>query len=150
VKVKVVAYNGHIVLIPIEPEKDIGNGWYPTGGTRIGCVLLDTKHSLGVSDEAFELMRQIPAGPDAIGDLSWWACDDGTYAFSWFGAIHRVIDLSGTERARDFFVSDKLKQHCTMIPNDVPEAAKRIIDADPNATSWSDLQRIEEAVTVRP
>jgi hypothetical protein len=142
-KVKVVAYNDRIVIVPLEPDKDLGDGWFPAGGGRIGCVLLDTKKSLGLSEEALALMPRMKRNHDDMGDLDWFACHDGTYAFSWFGVIHRVIDPENSERARNFFVSDRLKSHCTIIPNDVPEAAKLAIDADSSAYSWAEPRVID-------
>lgn len=147
-KVKVVAYNGRIVIVPLKPDKDLGDGWFPTGGGRIGCVVLDTQNSLGVSEDAFELMKRVPRNRDAIGDISWFSYEAGGsqespgYAFSWFGSIHRVLDPENSEGARDFRITDHLKNHCTIIPNDVPEAAKLAIDAGENY-SWAEPKSID-------
>jgi len=138
IKVLVVAYKNRIIIIPHEPEKGIGDGWYPTGKTRFGCVLLNTKNRLGVSNKAFQLMEKIRPNKDAIGDISWFKCSDGTYAFSWFGSIHRVINPYTAEGSRYFRVSSILKRNCIIIPNNVPNAAKQKIDADPNTFSWAE------------
>lgn len=129
-KVKVVAYKEHLILIPNNPAEDIGKpgGWYPTGDGRIGCVLTDTKARLGISEEAFDLMKSIPHNNDAIGDISWWECEDGTWAFCWFGSIHRIINAAHAEGDRGFHVTNKLKEFCTIIPNDVPGEAKTALD----------------------
>lgn len=123
-KVQVVAYKNHLVIVPHEPEKGIEDGWYPTNKHRFGCVITDTKKNLGVSEEAFELMKSIKRNHDAIGDIGWWECDDGTHAFSWFGSVHRVIDPHTAEGDRTFRIVPSLKDACTIIPNDVPEEAK--------------------------
>lgn len=147
-KVRVVAYKGKIVIVPTEPEKDIGSDgnddgyWYPTGQGRIGCVLLDTKTRLGVSEEAFALMREIPRNHDAIGDISWWEADTDTYVFGWCGSIHRVIDPKTAEAARDCLVTDALRPHFQVIPNDVPEAAKLVIDQNPGTYAWAEPHSI--------
>lgn len=137
-KVRVVAYKGKIVIVPIDPEKGVEDGWYPTGRGRIGCVVLDTKKTLGVSEEAFELMRKVQRNRDAIGDISWWECDDGTHAFSWCGSIHRVISPEDAEGDRDFHVHNRLWAACTKIPNEVPEAAKLMIDQNPTTYAWAE------------
>jgi hypothetical protein len=128
-KVRVVAYEGLIIIEPIEPEKNVGKdfGWIPMGQTRIGSVLCDTKKYLGISKEAFELMKKIQVGRDCIGDLDWFACNDGTTAFSWYGPIYRVINPETAIAARGF-VTDKLLETCTLISNDVPAEAVELID----------------------
>lgn len=120
-KVSVFAHNGMIVMAPNEPEKDIENEWFPTNANRMGCVLCDTKNKLGVSQEALELMKTIQVGRDAIGDIDWWLCGDGKYAFSWFGSIYRVIDPKNAQSARGFKV---YQNECTVIPNDLPDEVK--------------------------
>ncbi len=126
-KVKVVAYKNHLVMIPQEPEKGIGKGWYPTGSEdRLGCVLTDSKKNLGISKQALQIMQQVKRNQDAVGDLGWWRCDNGKYAFSWWGALYRIIDLKA-EGARDFQVHS---DQCTVIRNTVPKAAKLAIDAN--------------------
>jgi hypothetical protein len=129
-KVKIVAYKGYLVLVPNNPADGIGKpeGWYPTGDDRMGCVILDTKSRLGVSEEAFNLMKNIKTNHDDFGDISWWECDDGTWAFSWFGSIHRIINPATAEGDREFRIINLMKEVCTIIPNDVPEEAKRAID----------------------
>lgn len=141
-KVRVVAYKEHLVIVPHEPEKGIEDGWYPTNNHRMGCVVTDTKKTLGVSEEAFELMKLIQRNHDAIGDIGWWECDDGTYAFSWFGSVHRIIDPHTSEGDRTFRVLPSLKNACTIIPNDVPEEAKAAADLaeaqDKEIYSWKE------------
>jgi hypothetical protein len=141
-KVRVVAYKGKIVIVPLEPEKGTDDGWFPAGQGRVGCVLLDTKKQLGVSEEAFALMRGIQRNHDAIGDISWWEADDGTQVFGWFGSIHRVIDPKTAEAARDCHVTNRLRGHFTVIPNEVPEAAKLVIDQNPEAYAWAEPHSI--------
>lgn len=133
IKVRVVAYKERIVIVPKEPEKDIANKgtrlWWPTGGTNrniLGCVVGNTKEMLGISDEALALMERVKRNHDAIGDLGWWKCNDGTYAFSWWGPIYRVVNPDTAEGSRDFFTH--MGQY-NRIVNQVPMAAKKAIDA---------------------
>jgi hypothetical protein len=140
-KVRVVAYEGLIIIEPKDPENNVGKdfGWIPMGQTRIGSVLCDTKKRLGVSHQAFELMRKIQVGRDCIGDIDWFACDDGTYAFSWFGPIYRVINLETSIAARSFHIIDKLLETCTLISNDVPAEAVELIDRlGRSVVTWKD------------
>lgn len=132
IKVRVVAYKGCLVIVPKDPEKDITNKgprlWWPTGGTQrniLGCVIGNSKEMLGVSAEAIEVMRKIQCGHDAIGDIDWWKCTDGTYAFSWWGSIHRIIKPPAMA-VRGFRVQEG---QYNKIVNQVPTAAKKVIDA---------------------
>lgn len=126
-KVSVVAYQGKIVICPQAPEQGVDqDGWWPTGGGKGGCVLVDSRRLLGVSEEALLLMQSVVRNHDAVGDLGWWECDDGKYAFSWWGPIFRIVDPKKDEASREFRV---WRDECTIIPNQVPEAAKLVIDA---------------------
>lgn len=137
-KVRIVAYKNRIVCVPSEPEKDIGNGWYPTGQGRLGCVITDTKKSLGISEEALKLMKSISPNRDAIGDISWWEVNDGTHAFAWWGSVHRVINPSTAEGDRDFKLTQTLRKACTIIPNDVPDEAKAVLDSEEDPHFWKE------------
>lgn len=132
-KVRVVAYKDKIIMVPDRPREGVGDEWWPTGNTRGGCVLGNTKANLGVSREALDLMRQVQRNHDAIGDLGWWWCTDDTYAFSWWGPHYRIVDVYDSEADRNFQV---YPHECAIIPNDVPEKAHLVIDADPGAAMW--------------
>lgn len=141
-KVKVIAYQGKIVVIPSNPAEGVGDNWYPTSNDRLGCVVMDTKSNLGVSKEAFELMRGVKRNYDAIGDIGWWLCDDKTWAFSWFGPIFRVIDPDTAEGDRDFRVTAKHWANCTEIPNDVPDEVRKAFTSDPDVVMWAEPHAI--------
>jgi hypothetical protein len=118
-KVTVLAHEGHIILIPHAPLLNVDRNWSPVNNAgRLGSVLGDSRRQLACSKEALDLMRSIRRNADAIGDLGWWLCADGTYAFSWFGALYRVIDPKNAEGDRDFHVHE---QECTVVPNEIPE-----------------------------
>ena len=123
-KVSVVAYKGKLVVCPDKPEEGVDQNWWPTAPGKLGCVVGDTKNLLGCSKEALDLMRKVENGHDAIGDIDWWAVDDGTYAFAWFGAIYRIIDVATAIGARGF---RPYPDQCTIIPNNVPKAAKEAV-----------------------
>jgi hypothetical protein len=125
-KVRVVAYEGKLVFIPNEPEKGIGDSWWPVDQKgKLGSVLGSSKR-LGVSQEALALMRTIKLNRDAIGDIDWWKCDDGEKAFSWFGVLYRVMDPADSEAARGFQVYES---ECVIIPNEVPPEAVEAVKA---------------------
>lgn len=148
-KVKVVAYKRRIVVVPDEPEKNISkdkNLWWPTGGPKgyvLGCVVGDTKNQLGISQEALDLMEGIQRNHDDIGDISWWECHDGTHAFSWWGSIYRIIDPLTAEADRDFHLKPSIVCACTIIPNDVPEEAKKVLDTEEDPVSWKEPHSIK-------
>lgn len=138
-KVKVVAHKGHIVIIPHNPAEGIGEdgGWHPTGGTKMGCVLVDTGKQLGVSQEALDLMPVVCRGRDDIGDIDWWACDAGYWAFSWWGPIYRVINPRTAIAARGF--RTPAADHYTLIANEVPaDVATKVEEAIATDHAWYD------------
>lgn len=142
-KVRVVAYKDRLVIVPENPTEGITTEhdkmWWPTGGPQghlLGCVLGNTKEQLGVSEEAFELMKQVRRNRDAVGDISWWEGNDGLYFFSWWGPIHRIINVDTAEGDRDFKVTPSFRKACTIIPNEVPDAAKALLDREEDPVSW--------------
>ncbi len=135
-KVQVFAHSQKLIIVPSDPEQGINDRWWPTGGkngNHLGCVLGDSKARLGVSREALEIMQSIKCGRDAVGDIDWWACDDGTYAFSWWGPIHRIIDPSNAIAARGF---GPYPDQCVIIENNVPaNVLKDVLECE-FAVSW--------------
>jgi hypothetical protein len=144
-KVRVVAYNDKIVIITEKPEEGIEDQWWPTGGSRMGCVLGDTKNKLGVSKEALELMKLVPVGRDAVGDIDWWKCDDGTYAFGWWGPIFRIIEPEVCQAAKKFLMNVAPEHYAGQyieIPNELPQEIKDKVD-NSNGVCWDEPVAIE-------
>ena len=123
-KVKLYAYRSVLIIETVDPEKDYP-GWTPAGGSRIGCVLADTKASLGVSHEAMVWLKSVKRGRDSIGDVDWWKCNDGTYAFGWLGGPLALKPLEGCTTSRQFDIG---KEHCIPIPNNPPAEAMQAVD----------------------
>ncbi|MCK5613623.1 hypothetical protein KAR91_67780 [Candidatus Pacearchaeota archaeon] len=123
VKVKVVAYESHIIIETVKPDAD--ENFVPFGGSNIGCVLMDTKKYLGISKEAWKLMKKIKKGGGDIGDVALWKSDKKGDCFSWLGGTHKLINTSDNqiESSRDGIVDIA---HIT-IPNNVPPAALEAI-----------------------
>ncbi len=143
-KVRVVAYKDRIVIVPNKPEEGISKKdplWWPTGGPKgyiLGCVVGPTETELGVSQEALDLMEHIQRNRDAVGDISWWETSDGKHAFAWWGSIHRIINPDTAEADRDWNLKPSIVKSCTIIPNDVPDEAKAVLDSEEDPTSWKE------------
>lgn len=99
----------------------------------MGCVLADSKRDLQVSQEALDLMPEIDHNQDCIGDIDWWVCDDGSYAFSWWGPIFRIVEVYSCEAARGFKI---YTDQCTIIPNKPTDEMKKACEADTDACYW--------------
>jgi hypothetical protein len=133
-KVRLVAHGEFLVCIPDEPEKDIGEMWVPSGSygperkhLRIGCVAIDTKNMLGVSEEALKLMDTIRRGHDSLGDIDWFPWDNESgkgHAFAWIGALYRLVHIPTCVSAQGF---RNYRDACTIIPNEVPDDAMKAI-----------------------
>jgi hypothetical protein len=129
VLVKVTAYKDHLVLTAVMKHPDRKTPeWVPFGEGNIGCVLIDSKKNLGVSKEALELLKKIPPGRDDIGDVDWWKCNDGKYAFSWLGSTHSVKHIKVNHEltgSRNYKVHEGQFQD---IPNEPDPEAIAVID----------------------
>lgn len=123
-KVKVHAYRGMLIIETVDPDNDNYPGWTPCGGTRIGCVLANTRTALGISHEAMEFLKKVPRSRDDIGDVDWWKCNDGTYAFAWLGGQFSLKSPDSTG-SRTYEVAP---EHCVPIPNNPPLEAMDAVD----------------------
>jgi hypothetical protein len=122
-KVKLTVHRDVLVIETVEPENENYPGWVPVGPGKIGCVLCDTKRGLGASKEALNWLQRVQRSHDDIGDVDWFACDNGTKAFGWIGGLCSLKDRDAMG-SRTFQV---FPEDCTVIPNDVPEEAKKVI-----------------------
>lgn len=106
----------------VEPIEDL---WVPTQPGHVGCVLLDTRQSLRICQEAIDLMRSLSRCCDDISEVSWWACDDGRHAFSWLGAIFMTQPswLAQLTHACGVF-----PEECSIVPNTPPPEAVAAIE----------------------
>lgn len=154
IKVRVLAHDGNIVIVPEAAEEGIMDRWWPTGGNRMGCVVEDSRRRVGISKEAIDLMRGIKTGRDSIGDIDWHWCVDGTYAFGWWGAIYRIIRPHEDIGARDFKVHPG---EYVEVPNDVPpEVAEGYRKAkagevlDDEGESWETAWRMPVCIEPDP
>lgn len=139
--VDILAHKHQLVLAPSQIEET--PHFVPTGKNRIGCVLLDSKTHLRISAPALKLLSTLPVNRDAIGDVSWWKCDDGKTAFSWIGALYRVIDTRTAEAARGFQIFDGAY---TLIPNRIPKSVLEGIAKTGEEGYWREPLSIDPPV----
>lgn len=122
-RVKITAHKGILCIETQEPLTKDGI-FTPSGEGRIGCVLMDTRANLGVSQEALDLLKTIRTSRDAIGDVMWFPAQD-KFCFGWLGGPLSLKDPKRCEGDRDYKVREG---EYTLIPNDVPEGAKQAIE----------------------
>ncbi len=123
-KVHITAYKGALCIETQEPiVKD--ETFVPAGGGNFGCVLMDTKTNLGVSQEALVLLRRVRKNRDSMGDVMWWPVGD-KFCFGWMGGPLALKVPGRITGDRDYAVREGAY---TLIQNDVPEGAQQAINA---------------------
>lgn len=115
-KVLVKAYNNRLFIETLNPEED-DSDYRGAAGSVIGCTLINTKR-LGLSNEAYELIKATRRGRDAIGDL----CGEKN-TFSWIGGLNAILGpkLEGSKYYQ-------VVEDYVTIENDVPAEVIAIID----------------------
>jgi predicted nucleotidyltransferase len=147
-KVRLVVHGKHLVIIPDEPEKGIGRGWSPAGSfgpmrlyMHHASLLGDTKVTLGVSEEALNLLASLPRvawAHSVVPDLAWGHTPSGRSSFSWRGPLYGLM-LASTIELNDSF--EPRRDACVIIPNDVPAQAIAAIAAGRRRT-WRDPSEV--------
>jgi len=120
-KVEVTVHKD-ILVITTNDEVEC-EGWVPAGDGKIGCVLIDTKGKLGISEEALAWLKSVEKSCDAIGDVDAWKSDDGP-CFSWLGGPNS-LKQRGCTGSRGYNTSCL---EYDIIPNQVPEEAVKVIE----------------------
>jgi hypothetical protein len=121
-KVKVTAYKQNIIIETIDRKED--KNFVPFGGSRFGCVLIETDKYLGMSEEAFKLLKTLKKSHDDIGDVTTWKTNDNKDCFAWIGNLKKIVNMEKAEGDKDGIIDIK---HVT-IENDVPPEAQKLID----------------------
>ncbi len=121
-KVKVTAYKQNLIIETIDEKED--KNFIPVSGSRIGCVLMETDKFLGMSEEAFKLLKTLKKSSDDIGDISAWKTDDNRNCFAWIGNLKKIVNMKTAEGDSSGIADIK---HVT-IENDVPQEARDVID----------------------
>jgi len=94
-KVKVTAHEQYLIIETIDETED--KNFIPVGGSRIGCVLIETSKYLGMSEEAFKLLKTLKKSGDDIGDISSWKTDKNEDCFSWLGGFKKLVHIPTAE-----------------------------------------------------
>lgn len=123
IKVEVTSHDGYLIVNAVNPIKD--ENFIPAGGSNLGCILRGTDNLLGMSKEAFDLLKTIKPSGDDIGDVMAWEAGD-KHCFGWLGGIKALFDIrdGGVSSSRDGIL-ETLK--FVEIPNKVPIEAFEII-----------------------
>ncbi len=62
---------------------------YPSGGSRLGVVLKDSKKHLAIEESAVPVLKRLfdeaACDGDGFGDIDWCRSKDGSRVFSWLG-----------------------------------------------------------------
>ena len=119
IKVKVTSHEGFLVIETIKPKED--KNFIPVGGSRIGSVLVNTGKYLGMSNEAFALMKTIKKSGDDIGDVDTWESDRGQ-CIAWMGPLKRLVEVSNSESSRTGIIDIKYIPIENKVPLDAFEA----------------------------
>jgi hypothetical protein len=122
IKTRILGHKGWIVVDTADLTQD--EDFIPAGGSRIGCVLANTKERLGISDEALELLKKIPKSHDDIGDVDCFKSGD-KWIFGWLGPARRLISTVGTSGSSSYDIN---ALEFKRIPNDVPVEAKNAVE----------------------
>jgi hypothetical protein len=122
IKVKVTCHEGFLVITTVKPKQD--KNFFPSGGSKIGCVLIDTGKYLGMSHEAFKLMKTVQKSGDDIGEVDTWESVKGQ-CFSWLGPTKRMIDISNSETSRTGIIDIQYIPIENKVPLDAFEAIVR-------------------------
>lgn len=125
-KAKVTAYKGKLVfeLLAAGSIVDQVASSIDMPG-NMGQVIMNSATNMGISDDALALLKTIPAGSDAIGDVDWFHSVQG-WVFSWFGAPYAIKDPSDSVGARGFAIRPG---QFVSILNETAQGAMDAIDA---------------------
>jgi hypothetical protein len=120
-KAEIYCHKNFLVINTLDTRHD--NNFIPIGESRIGCVLTETDKYLGMSDEAFSLLKTMQLSGDDIGDVSTWKSKDGKDCIAWLGGFKRLIDMNTAETDNKGISDIKYVK----IQNKVPEDAMKVI-----------------------
>lgn len=120
---KVTAYKGFLVA-ELQVTKSTENEVTTSLDTSsMGQVIHDSLN-VEMSEAALALIKTIKRGSDSIGDIDCWECNDGKYAFAWFGGPNAIFKPDVITTSRQFALGE-----FNMVENEAPDGAKAAIDA---------------------
>jgi hypothetical protein len=121
-KVKVTAHEQYLIIETIDETED--KNFIPAGGSRIGCVLMKTSKYLGMSEEAFKLLKTLKKSHDDIGDISAWITAKNEDCFAWLGSFKKLVHIPTAEGDSTGIANIRY----VTIENDVPKEALEVIN----------------------
>lgn len=123
IQANITAYKGKLVC-ELLAKKSIDNVVTTSFDTSsFGQIVHDTANHLGVSKEAFDLLKTVNSCY-GLGDIDWFSTRDGKFSFGWMGSPCRIVHIDRCEASHNFCLGAFIE-----IENNVPEGAKRAIDA---------------------
>ena len=124
VKVKLFAYRDVLVIETVNPDDANYPGWTLVGPGKIGCVIVNTKTALGISEDALAWLKGVKRSRDDHGNVDWWACNDGTKAFAWLGGLYSIKER-GADGSRNYEV---FPDDYVPVPNNPSQDAMDAVD----------------------
>ena len=121
---RITAHRG-ILVVELLPDQENGEATSANKLRNLATVIHDTGRHLGVSEEALALLKMVKRGLDAIGDFAWFSSDDGRDHFAWLGGPKRLVNPAAVAAARSYAILAH-----RVIPNEVPEGARKAIEAN--------------------
>ena len=122
-KVKVTVYKQQLCIETVD-LKNTDDDFVPCGDGRIGCVLINTKNKLGLSEEAVVWLRNLKKSCDDIGDVDTFITGNGKGCFSSLGGMFSIKGDGATgSRTHDIDAIPYIT-----ITNDTPATAMRVIE----------------------
>lgn len=121
----VTAHNGFLVVEYHTLESVAEEVTSPYDSSSMGFVISDVGF-VGVSNEAYELLKTIRPGRDSLGELDIFRGGPNGYVFGTLGGACGLFKATTVETSRDYRVP--YQNEFQLIANDVPEGAKEAID----------------------
>lgn len=123
-KIKIVEYKGYLITECLLKTEEILNdeSIKPPLGTLIGTTVIDTKNNLGMSKEAWKIIKKLKISGDDIGDIATFKRNDLDCIY-WLGSVNRAIKIDYAELPSNGAIDIKF----TEIPNDInPEIIPKL------------------------
>lgn len=129
-KVKITEFEGDVVIEVLNRKEDedfLLPGKMKSGGFRVGCILKNTGKNLGMSPEAWKIIKSMKVTSDDIGEVNAYI-KNNIHCFYWLGAPGRLIspnsELSnrGVENIDFIEISNETSQH---VIDKIKEARKK-------------------------
>lgn len=124
IQVRVMAYKKYIIIQTVDPRET--PGFKPINEQRVGNVVLDTKNCLGMSMQAWKLMKTIRKGWDDIGDVMAFIPDSGSHCFGWLGGFNKILHTERAEFPNDGYDEIEFRVLANRPPQSAVDRIKEI------------------------